>query len=50
VLTRIYASCSTTRCTMTLPAERAETVEIAIYADSLWRSRGTRADRFTYKS
>jgi subtilase family serine protease len=46
VLAKVYAFCSTTRCTVTLPAESAKTVEIKIYASSLWPSR---AVRYTYK-
>jgi subtilase family serine protease len=49
VLASVYAFCSTTACRVTLPAESARTVQIQIYASSLWPSRLTRADRFTYK-
>jgi hypothetical protein len=49
VLASVYTFCSTTACKVTLPAESARTVQIRIYASSLWPSRLTRADRFTYK-
>jgi subtilase family serine protease len=49
VLASVYAFCSTTACKVTLPAESARTVQIRIFASSLWPSRLTRADRFTYK-
>jgi subtilase family serine protease len=49
VLASVYAFCSTTACKVTLPAESARSVQIQIYASSLWPSRLTRADRFTYK-
>jgi subtilase family serine protease len=49
VLASVYAVCSTTACKVTLPAESARTVQIRIFASSLWPSRLVRADRFTYK-
>ncbi len=50
VLAKVYAYCTTTtECHFTMPKESARTVEIKIYASSLWPSPGTRADRFTYK-
>jgi subtilase family serine protease len=49
VLATVSASCTTTSCTVTLPAESARTVDIRIFADSLWLSPKTKADRFTYK-
>ena len=49
VLASVYAFCSTTACRVTLPAESARTVQIRIYASSLWPSRLARADRFTYR-
>jgi subtilase family serine protease len=49
VLKTVYAFCSTTACKVTLPAESAQTVQIRIFASSLWSSRLTRADRFTYR-
>jgi subtilase family serine protease len=49
VLASVYAYCSTTACRVTLPAESAQTVQIRIFASSLWPSRLVRADRFTYK-
>lgn len=49
VLAKLYAICTTTKCHFTMPKESARTVEIKIYASSLWHSRGTRADRFTFK-
>jgi subtilase family serine protease len=46
VLAKVYTFCSTTKCTVTLPSESAKTVEIKIYASSLWSSR---AVRYIYK-
>jgi subtilase family serine protease len=48
VLATVDASCSTTVCTLTLPAESAKTVYIKIFADSLWSSPKTLSSRFTY--
>ena len=48
VLATVTASCSTTACTLTLPAESARRVDIKIYAQALWSSSVTRADRYTY--
>ncbi len=50
VLKVIAASCTATECHFTMPAEKAQTVDIKIYAESLWSSPGTSADHFTYKS
>ncbi|HEX3489378.1 MAG TPA: S53 family peptidase [Streptosporangiaceae bacterium] len=50
VLATVSATCTTTSCTVTLPAESARTVDIRIFAASLWLSPKTKADRFTYKS
>jgi hypothetical protein len=49
VLATVAASCTTTACKVTLPAESARTVDIRIFAASLWPSPVTKADRFTYK-
>ena len=49
VLDTIDVVCSTTACKVTLPAESARTVQIRIFASSLWPSRLVRADRFTYR-
>jgi subtilase family serine protease len=48
VLATVAATCSTTACTVTLPAESARTVDIKIYAESLWSSATVAADRYTY--
>jgi hypothetical protein len=48
VLATVTASCSKTACTLTLPAESARTVDIKIFAQELWSSPVTKADRFTY--
>jgi subtilase family serine protease len=48
VLATVSASCTTTACTLTLPAESARTVDIKIFAESLWSSAVSKADRFTY--
>jgi subtilase family serine protease len=50
VLATSYATCTTTACTVSLPAEPAQTVNIKIYAESLWSSSLTAADRYTYTS
>jgi hypothetical protein len=47
ILATVPASCSTTVCTITVPAESARTVDIRIFAGSLWASRISRADHFT---
>ncbi|MGH3156902.1 MAG: S8 family serine peptidase, partial [Streptosporangiaceae bacterium] len=44
------AACTTTVCKVTRPAEKAGTVDIRIFADSLWLSARSKGDRFTYKS
>jgi subtilase family serine protease len=49
VLATVDASCSTTACTLTLPAESARTVDIRIFANSLWGSGVSKADHFTYR-
>jgi subtilase family serine protease len=48
VLATVGASCSTTKCTITLPAETARTVDIKIFASSLWSSPITAKDRYRY--
>jgi subtilase family serine protease len=50
VLSTGYATCTTTACTVSLPAESAQTVNIKIYAESLWSSPVTAADEYTYTS
>ena len=50
VLATVAATCTTTACKVTLPAEKAGTVDIQIFADSLWLSPKSKGDRFTYKS
>jgi hypothetical protein len=50
VLATVAASCTRTACKVTLPAEKAGTVDIRIFADSLWSSARSKGDRFTYKS
>ena len=49
VLATVGASCSATKCTITLPAEKARTVDIKIFASSLWSSPLTAKDRYRYK-
>ena len=49
VLATVPASCGTTACTVTLPAESARTVDIRIFAESLWGSARSRGDRYRYK-
>jgi len=49
VLDTVYAFCGTTACKVALPAETARAVQIKIYASSLWPSRLTHADRYTYR-
>jgi len=47
ILATVAANCSATACTVTVPAESARTVDIRIFAGSLWSSRISRADHFT---
>jgi subtilase family serine protease len=49
VLATVAASCSTTKCTLTVPAESARTVDIRIFADSLWASARTVHDHYRYR-
>ena len=49
VLATVIASCGKSTCTLTLPAETARTVDIKIFAEALWSSPVTKADRYTYK-
>jgi subtilase family serine protease len=49
VLATVDASCTTTACTLTLPAESARTVDIKIFAESLWSSARSVKDHFTYR-
>ena len=49
VLKTEYATCTTTTCTVKLPAESAKTVDIAIFALSLWPSPISKADHYVYK-
>lgn len=49
VLATVAASCTTTACTLTLPAESARTVDIKIFAESLWSSVRSVKDHFTYR-
>jgi hypothetical protein len=48
VLATVAATCGTTACTVTVPAESARTVDIKIYTETLWSSTTSRADRYTY--
>ena len=48
VLATVGASCSATKCTITVPAESARTVDIKIFASSLWSSPLTSKDRYRY--
>lgn len=48
VLATVGASCSRTQCTITVPAESARTIDIKIFASSLWSSPLTAKDRYTY--
>ena len=48
VLATVAASCSETKCTITVPAETARTVDIKIFALSLWSSPLTAKDRYKY--
>lgn len=45
-----YVTCTTTACTVTLPAETARTVDIKIFTESIWSTRISRADRYTYRA
>ena len=49
VLATVSATCTATACKVTLPAESPRTVDIRIFAESLWQSPRTKADRFTYQ-
>jgi subtilase family serine protease len=49
VLATVAASCSATKCTVVVPAESARTVDIKIFALSLWSSPLTAKDRYRYK-
>ncbi len=49
VLKTEYATCTTTTCTVKLPAESAQTVDIRIFAASLWPSPVSKADHYVYK-
>jgi len=48
VLATVSASCSATKCTITVPAETARTIAIKIFASSLWSSPLTTKDRYKY--
>ena len=48
VLATAAASCSATACTITVPAETARTIDIKIFASSLWSSPLTAKDRYKY--
>jgi subtilase family serine protease len=48
VLATVNAACGKATCTLTMPAESARTVDIKIYAQNLWSSPISKADRFTY--
>jgi subtilase family serine protease len=48
VLTSFYVTCTTTACKFTMPAEKAGTVDIRIFADNLWASTLVKVDRFRY--
>ncbi|HEX4091841.1 MAG TPA: S53 family peptidase [Trebonia sp.] len=49
VLATLHPACSAGACTLTMPAESARTVNIKIFASSLWSSPLVKADRYTYK-
>ena len=49
VLASVGASCTATKCTITVPAESARTVDIKIFALSLWSSPLTVKDHYRYK-
>jgi hypothetical protein len=48
VLTSFYVTCTSTACKFTMPAEKAGTVDIKIFADNLWSSTLVKVDRFRY--
>jgi hypothetical protein len=48
VLATVAASCSATKCTITVPAEATRTIDIKIFASSLWSSPLTAKDRYKY--
>jgi subtilase family serine protease len=48
VLATVGASCKATTCTITVPAETARTVDIKVFAVSLWSSPLTVKDRYRY--
>jgi hypothetical protein len=48
VLATVGASCKATTCTITVPAETARTVDIKVFAVSLWSSPLTAKDRYRY--
>jgi subtilase family serine protease len=48
VLATVAASCRATACTVTVPAETARTIDIKIFASSLWSSPLTAKDRYHY--
>ena len=48
VLATVGASCSATACTVTVPAESARTIDIKVFASSLWSSPLTGKDRYRY--
>jgi subtilase family serine protease len=48
VLATVGASCSATKCTIIVPAESARTIDIKIFALSLWSSALTSKDRYRY--
>jgi subtilase family serine protease len=48
VLATVDATCTTTKCTFTMPAESARTVDIKIFTENLWSSAISKADRFRY--
>jgi len=44
----VAASCKASTCTITVPAETARTIDIKIFASSLWSSPLTAKDRYRY--
>ena len=48
VLATVAASCRAAACTITVPAEPARTIDIKIFASSLWSSPLTAKDRYRY--
>jgi subtilase family serine protease len=48
VLATVAASCRATACTLTVPAEATRTIDIKIFASSLWSSPLTTRDRYRY--